>query len=384
MGDNYPQGTTRSPRDADRCDGDSMRKLIIMIPCLNEAETLPLTLAELPRQVRGYDSVEWLIVDDGSTDGTAEIAKAHGADHVLSLGHNQGLARAFLAGLEAALMLGAHTIVNTDADNQYAASSIPDLVQPILDGRALMVVGERPIDSIEHFSPLKKKLQRIGSAVVRWASRTDIRDAPSGFRAIHRKAAVRMYVFSPYTYTLETVIQAGRTNTPVLSVPVRVNKELRPSRLIRNVWDYLVRSILTIVRIFILYRPLRFFSIIGLVFLLPGILLSLRFIYFFLTQEDSGHTQSLVFAATLIVTSVIMFAVGILADLMAANRVLLQDVRTRLLRREIERRLQAASGTPLSATILPSQMDPEDRTGAQSGRCRHASEAPSPQTAVAV
>lgn len=322
------------------------RKLIIMIPCLNEAESLPVTLATLPRHVAGYDRVEWLVVDDGSTDGTAAIAKAHGADHVLSMGHNQGLARAFLAGLEEALSLGADTIVNTDADNQYAASSIPDLVRPILEGRALMVVGERPIGTIEHFSPLKKWLQRVGSAIVRWASHTDVRDAPSGFRAIHWKAALRLYVFNSYTYTLETVIQAGRANTPVMSVPVTVNLDLRPSRLITSVWSYLLRSTLTIGRIFVLYRPLRFFAAIGLACLIPGIVLLARFLYFFLSQSDSGHTQSLVFAATLTVTGVIMFAVGILADLMAANRVLLEDVRARLLKQEIERRLEMPETDP--------------------------------------
>jgi glycosyltransferase involved in cell wall biosynthesis len=344
-----------------------MRKLIIMIPCLNEAETLPITLADLPRHVRGYDRVEWLIVDDGSTDGTAEIAKAHGADHVLSMGHNQGLARAFLAGLEAALRLGAHTIVNTDADNQYAASSIPDLVQPILEGRALIVIGERPIESIEHFSPLKKRLQRIGSAVVRLASRTDIRDAPSGFRAIHWQAAIKMYVFNSYTYTLETIIQAGRTNTPVVSIPVSINKDLRPSRLIKSIWSYVSRSLLTIGRIFALYRPLQFFATIGIVFLTPGIILAIRFLYFFLTQEDSGHTQSLVFAAVFIVISVIMFAVGILADLMAANRVLLEDVRTRLLRREIELYLDPASDAAPRRTVPSPQAASDDHMGSQAG-----------------
>jgi glycosyltransferase involved in cell wall biosynthesis len=357
-----------------------MRKLIIMIPCLNEAETLPLTLADLPRRVQGYDKVEWLIIDDGSTDGTAEVARAHGADHILSMGHNQGLARAFLAGLEAALVLGAHTIVNTDADNQYAASSIPDLVQPILDGRALMVIGERPIDSIEHFSPLKRRLQHIGSGAVRWASRTDIRDAPSGFRAIHWKAAIRTYVFNSYTYTLETIIQAGRTNTPVISVPVKVNTDLRPSRLITSTWNYVGRSLLTISRILVLYRPLQSFAAIGAACLAPGVILWARFIYFFLTQESSGHIQSLVFAAALTVTSMIMFAVGILADLMAANRALLEDVRARLLRREIERHLDAAADGPLYGTSP--QSAPDSHPGSQTSLSSD-SRAPSPRTTVA-
>jgi glycosyltransferase involved in cell wall biosynthesis len=215
--------------------GDLRRKkLVIQIPCLNEAATLPATLRELSRLVPGFDSVEWLVIDDGSIDGTAAVARSCGVDHVLRLDHNQGLARAFMAGIEYALKMGADVIVNTDGDNQYSAASIPDLVRPIIEKRALMVVGARPIAEIEHFSPIKKFLQRFGSWVVRAASGAEIADAPSGFRAIHRDAAVRLKVFSQYTYTLETIIQAGRKGIPVVSVPIEVNGFMRPSRLISS------------------------------------------------------------------------------------------------------------------------------------------------------
>ena len=208
-------------------------KLIIQIPCFNEEETLPATLADLPREVPGFDSVEWLIVDDGSRDRTVEVARRHGVDHIVQLSHNQGLAAAFMAGLEAALHAGADVIVNTDGDNQYRASFIPDLTAPILERRAQIVIGARPITTIAHFSPLKRYLQSVGSWVVRQASETEIDDAPSGFRAIHRDAAMRLYVFDRYTYTLETIIQAGRLGIPIVSVPVEVNEPTRESRLIR-------------------------------------------------------------------------------------------------------------------------------------------------------
>jgi glycosyltransferase involved in cell wall biosynthesis len=238
-----------------------LKKLIIQIPCFNEAAVLPITLRELPRAIAGFEKVEWLVVDDGSIDETATIALQHGVDHVLALSHNQGLARAFIAGLEKALKLGADVIVNIDADNQYSAAFIPALVQPILEKRAQIVVGARPITKIAHFSPIKKVLQRIGSWVVKVVSGTQIEDAPSGFRAIHRDAAMRLYVFSEYTYTLETIIQAGRKSIPIVSVPVEVNPYLRPSKLISSVPNYIFRSVITILRIFVIYKPLRFFTI---------------------------------------------------------------------------------------------------------------------------
>ncbi len=321
-----------------------MRKLIIQIPCLDEEATLPVTLACLPRQVAGYDVVEWLVIDDGSTDRTAEVARRHGVDHIVQLSPNQGLARAFLAGLEASLKADADTIVNTDADNQYDASSIPDLVRPILEGRAQIVVGARPIAEIAHFSPLKKLLQRLGSWAVRMASGADIPDAPSGFRAIHREAALRLHLFNDYTYTLESIIQAGRKNLKIVAVPVRVNGELRPSRLIRSVPSYVRRSLVTILRIFILYKPLRFFALLGVLSLVPGLLIGLRFLAHYAAGEGAGHVQSLILSAILVVTGVVLLIAGILADLNAANRQLLEDIRMRLLRLEVDASVPGARG----------------------------------------
>lgn len=310
-------------------------KLIIQVPCFNEEGTLGSTLADLPRKVEGFDTVEWLVVDDGSRDRTVEVALAAGVDHVVRLPHNQGLARAFMAGLEAALKAGADVIVNTDADNQYRADSIADLVQPIIRGEAQIVVGARPIADIDDFSLLKKILQRIGSAVVRFASGTRVPDAPSGFRAIHRDAAMRLNVFGNYTYTLETIIQAGRKNIPITSVPVGVNPTLRPSRLVRSTGSYVYRSIVSILRIFILYKPLRFFFLVGTTLLVPGVLLGLRFLAYYMTGNGAGKVQSLILAATLVISAMIIYAAGILADLTAANRLLMEEVRMRLLRGEI-------------------------------------------------
>ena len=312
-----------------------MRKLLIQIPCFNESQTLPQTLAALPRSVPGFDQVEWLIIDDGSSDGTAETALSLGADHVVALPHNQGLARAFMAGIEACLKAGADVIVNTDADNQYDAGAIPRLVQPILEGRAQIVIGERPIMKIEGFSFIKKLLQRLGSWAVTMASRTRIPDAPSGFRAIHREAALRICVFNDYTYTLETIIQAGRKNIPITSVPVAVNAATRPSRLVKSIASYVRRSLLTIVRIFVLYKPLRFFMTAGTLVLIPGLAIGVRFLIAYFEARGEGHIQSLILAAVLIVTAVVIYAAGIIADLVAANRVLLEEVRMRLLRAEV-------------------------------------------------
>ena len=313
------------------------KKLVIQIPCLNEAETLHVALKELPREVAGFDVVEWLVIDDGSTDDTADVARQYGVDHVLQLGHNQGLARAFMAGIEHALKLGADVIVNTDADNQYSASCIPELVRPILEKRALIVVGTRPVTEIEHFSPTKKFLQRLGSWVVKLVSGTSVEDAPSGFRAIHRDAALRLNVFSQYTYTLETIIQAGRKGIPITSVPVAVNEYLRPSRLVSSIPSYVRRSVLTILRIFVIYKPLRFFMLIAAILATPSLFFILRFLYFYASGDGSGHVQSLVIAAGILAVSGIVAIGGILADLVATNRLLLEDLRTRILRAEIER-----------------------------------------------
>lgn len=313
----------------------SGRKLIIQIPCYNEEGTLATTLAALPRQVQGFANVEWLVVNDGSTDGTVEVATRCGVDHVVSLPVNQGLAKAFVVGLEACLRAGADVIVNTDADNQYDAGCIPDLVRPILDGRALIVIGARPIALIEEFSLIKKLLQRLGSAVVRLASGTDVPDAPSGFRAIHRDAALRLNVFGSYTYTLETIIQAGRKNIPVQSVPVRVNPATRPSRLVKSIPSYVYRSVLGIIRIFALYKPLRFFVAIGISFLVPAAVLAARFVYYLATSGGTGHVQSLLLAAVFAIAATIFFIAGAMSDLIAANRVLLEEIRMRVLRQEI-------------------------------------------------
>lgn len=302
-------------------------KLIIQIPCYNEAETLAITLSALPRRVTGFDSVEWLIIDDGSLDDNVKVAYANGVDHVIHHTHNQGLARAFMTGLDACLRLGADVIVNTDADNQYNADDIPRITEPILNQHADIVVGERPIRSIKHFSPVKKMLQKIGSWVVRIASKTDIPDAPSGFRAMSRNAAQQLMVFNDYTYTLETIIQAGQKNMAIISVPVRVNEDLRPSRLFKSIPSYIKRSIVTIVRIFVVYRPFRFFSSIGTLLFATGVIIGLRFLYFYLQGDGQGHVQSLILGSALLVGGFQAILVAFLADLLAANRKLLEDIR---------------------------------------------------------
>jgi glycosyltransferase involved in cell wall biosynthesis len=307
-------------------------KLIIQIPCYNEAETLGIALAELPRQVEGFDQVEWLVVDDGSSDGTAEVAKKLGVDHIVRHTGNKGLARAFMSGLDNCLRLGADVILNTDADNQYNAADIPKLVRPILQKRAELVVGARPIAAIEHFSPLKKLLQKLGSWVVRTVSNTDIPDAPSGFRAFSRSAAQRLIVFNDYTYTLETIIQAGQKNMAITSVPVRVNGDLRPSRLVKSIPSYIKRSVVTIVRIFVIYRPFRFFATIGCLVFFVGFLIGARFLYFYFSGAGTGHIQSLILAAALLGMGFQTILVAFVADILAANRKLIEDVRFKLAR----------------------------------------------------
>jgi len=311
-------------------------KLIIQIPCHNEEHTLPETLADLPKAVDGFDTVEWLIIDDGSTDKTVEVARAHGVHHIIQLPHNQGLASAFMAGIQASLSKGADVIVNTDGDNQYRGDCIPSLTVPILEKKAQIVVGTRPISSIEHFSFVKQKLQKLGSWVVRKASSTEIEDAPSGFRAIHRDAAMQLYVFNQYTYTLETIIQAGRLGIPIMSVPIEVNDPTRESRLIKSVLGYVLRSASTILRIAVLYNPLRIFSILALIVTLPGILAFGRFLVLYMIGQGGGNIQSLVIGAALIAAGAVIFVGGLIADLVAANRVLLADIRSRLIRLDLE------------------------------------------------
>ena len=301
-------------------------KLIIQIPCYNEAETLAITLAELPREVEGFDKVEWLIIDDGSTDDTVKVARENGVDHVVSFTSNRGLAHGFMAGLSACIQHGADVIVNTDADNQYNAGDISKLVKPILKKEADIVIGERPISDIEHFSPAKKLLQRLGSWVVRVASKTDIPDSPSGFRALSREAAMKMNVFNEYTYTLETIIEAGQKGLAITSVPIRVNEDLRPSRLVKSIPSYIKKSIITIIRIFVVYRPFRFFMAIGLALFIPGFLLGLRFLYFYLSGDGGGHIQSLILSAVLLGMGFQTMLVAFIADLLGTNRKLMEDV----------------------------------------------------------
>ena len=314
-------------------------KLIIQIPCYNEENTLGVTLSELPRQVQGVDKVEWLIINDGSIDRTVDVAKEWGVDHIVSFDHNQGLARGFMAGLDASLKAGADIIVNTDADNQYCAADIPKLIAPIVHGEAEIVVGARPIMEIQHFSPIKKQLQRLGSWAVRVASNTSVADAPSGFRAISRNAAMQLNVFNEYTYTLETIIQAGQKGMAVASVPIRTNGYLRPSRLVKSIASYVQRSLFTILRIFVTYRPLSFFTILGAIHFTLGFLLSVRWVWLFVTtfeQTGRSHVPSLIFSAILILIGVQCWIFGLMADLMSANRKLLEDIQLRLRRSEIE------------------------------------------------
>ncbi|MGB6228722.1 MAG: glycosyltransferase family 2 protein [Litorimonas sp.] len=313
-----------------------MKKLIIQIPCYNEEETLAIALKELPKAVPGFDVVEWLIIDDGSTDKTVEVALENGVDHIISLGHNRGLARGFMAGIEACLSLGADVIVNTDADNQYDATGIPDLVRPIVEQEAEFVIGERPISDTDHFSAVKKFLQKFGSWAVRVASKTAVPDAPSGFRAISRDAAMRLYVFSEYTYTLETIIQAGRSNIRVMSVPIRTNEDLRPSRLVKSIGSYVRRSMMTIIRIFLLYKPMRAFFLMGSVFWIMALLLGGRYLYELAIDADTQRIQSLVLTSILAMAGLICFAIAIVADLLAMQRRLLEEIRYRLLRSDLD------------------------------------------------
>jgi len=280
----------------------------------------------LPRSVPGFDNVEWLVIDDGSTDDTVRVAKEAGADYIVRHNRNQGLARAFMTGIRECIRLGADVIVNTDADNQYCADDISALTHPVLNGLADLVVGARPIDSIRHFSPMKKILQKIGSWVVRIVSRTSVEDVTSGFRAFSRKAAEQFVVFSNYTYTLETLIQAGLNNMSVVSIQVRVNQNLRPSRLIKSVPVYIFKSLATIVRIFVIYRPFRFFAAIGLILFGVGFLLGIRFLYYYLAGHGGGHIQSLVLASVLLGMGFQVIMVAFVTDLLASYRVLLEKI----------------------------------------------------------
>ena len=302
-------------------------KLIIQIPCLNEEEVLPETLAALPRQVPGFDVVEWLVIDDGSKDATVKVARRHGVDHIVSHKRTKGLARAFMTGLNECLRVGADVIVNTDGDNQYVAADIPKLVAPIVNSEADIVVGARPIDTHKEFSATKRFLQKLGSAVVRQVSHTGVADTTSGFRAFSRDAAQRVMVFNEYTYTLETIIQAGHRKLMITSVPVRVNRVTRPSRLFTSIPSYIRQSLITIVRIYVIYRPFHFFGMIGLVFILSGVAIGLRFIYHYLVGDGAGHIQSLILMSVLLGVGFQTVLVAFMADLFAANRKMLEEIR---------------------------------------------------------
>jgi glycosyltransferase involved in cell wall biosynthesis len=325
------------------------KKLIIQIPCFNEEATLGVTLDALPRSVPGFDVVEWLVIDDGSRDRTVDVALAHGVDHVVRVPGNRGLANGFRTGLRACVQLGADVIVNTDADNQYEARDIPALVKPVVDGDADIVVGARPISDTAHFSWRKKLLQRLGSFVVRVASRTTVADAPSGFRAMTREAASRLNVFNDYTYTLETLIQAGHQRLRVVSVPIRTNADLRPSRLLKSITSYVRFSAVTIIRTFVAYRPFRFFGIPGLLALLLGTAIGARFVALFIAGEGQGHVQSLILAAILMGSGVLLVLLALIADLVSVNRKLLEKVDQRLA--DVERHLTVPPTGLVSASL---------------------------------
>lgn len=305
-------------------------KLIIQIPCYNEEYTLPQTFKDLPNSIEGIDEIEYLIIDDGSTDNTVEVAKELGIHHVVSFKQNKGLAAGFMAGIDACLRLGADIIVNTDADNQYSGDDIKNIVKPIIDGQYDIVIGSRPIDETEHFSEKKKLFQHLGSWVVRKASNTDIPDAPSGFRAYSRKVAMKLNVINEYTYTLETIIQAGRNKIAITSVPVRTNPEIRKSRLFKSMRSYMKRSSVTIVRAYMMYKPLKFFCIIGVIVFMIGFIIAMRFLMFYLEDSGRGHIQSILLSVVLMLFGFQTFITGLQADLIAANRKLLEDIQYRV------------------------------------------------------
>ena len=312
-------------------------KLIIQIPCYNEEQALPVTLNALPKHIDGIDEIEVLVIDDGSKDKTVEIAKQSGVKNFVDMGHNCGLAKAFIAGIKKSLQLSADVIVNTDADNQYCADDIEKLIKPILNKEADIVIGTRPVSKIKHFSLLKKFLQKLGSGVMRIISSTSVEDAPSGFRAFSRNAALQLNIFDNYTYTLETIIQAKAKGLQLVCVPVNVNPDLRESKLVKNVFDYVRRSIFTMIRMFIIYRPFRFFAILAGLFFIPGALLALRFLWFYFSGSGAGHIQSLILAAILILTGVQVGVIAVLSELFSINRKILEDVQNRLKQQDLKK-----------------------------------------------
>jgi glycosyltransferase involved in cell wall biosynthesis len=340
-------------------------KLIIQIPCKNEQEFLPATLADLPRELPGVDRVEWLVIDDGSTDRTVEVARANGVDHIVRLTNNKGLAAAFMAGLDAALKLGADIVVNTDADNQYKASDIPKLIGPILRGDADMVVGDRVVNSIEHFSPLKKRLQHLGSAVVRRASETNVPDTTSGFRAYNREAALQLTVVSRYTYTLESVIQAGKMLVAVDHVPIGTNPKTRESRLFTSMWSYVRRNTVSIFRIYAMYEPLRIFMLAAGVVALAAAVIWIRYLILAIEGSGRGHLQSVIVGAVLVIAAVQLAALGVVADILAGVRTLQQRTLERVRRVELQLGVQPSHYEPGAPDGFADVAEPT--TGADAG-----------------
>jgi glycosyltransferase involved in cell wall biosynthesis len=338
-------------------------KLIIQIPCLNEEETLPVTLADLPRKLEGFDTVEWLIVDDGSTDRTIDVARQHGVDHIVRLTNNKGLASGFQAGLDASLKLGADVIVNTDADNQYYGPDIAKLVAPIVNGDADMVVGDREVMSIEHFSPAKKALQRLGSWVVRQASQTSVPDTTSGFRAYNREAALALQVVSKFTYTLETIIQAGKMTVAIDHVPIRTNPKLRDSRLFPSMWTYIRRNTVSIFRIYTMYEPLRVFMTAAILIGVVAAVVWGRFLYFWIDGDGAGHVQSLILGAVLFNAAMVLAALGVLGDLLSSQRITMQRIFERVRRVELELKVPPSHYEPGSP-----RAEHESTTGARAGQ----------------
>jgi glycosyltransferase involved in cell wall biosynthesis len=312
-------------------------KLIIQIPCLNEEKTLPETLKDLPKSIHGIDDIEILIIDDGSTDRTKQVAKEHGAHHILSLTNNKGLAKAFIHGINHALYLGADIIVNTDADNQYFGEDISKLIQPILKKRADIVIGDRQVETIGHFSPLKIFLQKLGSWTVRQLSGTTIPDATSGFRAYSKGAALQMNVISDFTYTVETIISAGNKNLAIEHTPVRTNKKLRESRLFPSIQVYLRRTLVTMLKVYSMYRPLKLFSIAGGTTFLVGFVIGCRYLFFFFQGQTEGHIQSLILSAIMLTVGFQMIMMGISAELISINRQLLEDIQLRIKKEKFNR-----------------------------------------------
>ncbi len=332
-------------------------KLIIQIPCFNEEATLPLALAELPRHIPGIDEIEYLIIDDGSSDDTVRVARENGVHHVVGFPKNQGLARGFMLGIHSCLKFGADIIVNTDADNQYCGADIAELVRPILERRADIVIGARPISNIAHFSPVKKALQRVGSAVVKLLSGTTVADAPSGFRAFSRSAALNLNVFSKYTYTLETIIQAGQKNFHVVSVPIRVNGETRPSRLVKSLTAYVRKSVVTMVRMFVVYRPFRFFMLLGGLVFGSGVAVGGRFVYYYTQGRGQGMVQSLILAAVLLMMGYHTIMLAFVTDLLAVNRKLLEELQAGERERSLREHLALARAQGADPGSLPGTAD---------------------------